>query len=164
LEFDELFESETRLIDLLDVIEDLHDFTRPVLIEKTSDDEFDTDDDDSDNFDDDESNISYGSNPDVLILQESDYADEEFEIEIQEDYLKKNFKTLSEVEKRNLPLTFVLSLTDEYRVLYEAIQSKFTRSVNLERVSDDTLSLIADACALAGVQPEIIEYAHQRGV
>lgn len=85
--------------------------------------------------------------------------------------LKQDFKTLNASE-RYLPLSFVLSPTEQWKIIEKAILSNFKRIDDLPKISDYHLSFAANVMTYAiqkgNVVPKavysIIEYANKRRV
>jgi hypothetical protein len=88
--------------------------------------------------------------PSIRIISRNMAEDvEEIEFDRPDEDFRKNFENLSSTERRLLPLTHVLSSTDQYRIIANALESNFRNTLNLPKVSDDILQISADMCALA---------------
>lgn len=79
------------------------------------------------------------------------------------------FDNLTATERRDLPLSFVLPLVEQWRTIEAALSSRFRRVAYLPRVSDGVLSFVADSAALgpkplSDVAESIISYAAIRTV
>ena len=83
-----------------------------------------------------------------------------------------DFANLSERELAYLPMSYVLSQTEQWRIVSNALASKFTNKHELPRVSDYVIKLIADSISYSiskGNNPvsaayAILKYAEKRGV
>lgn len=129
----------------------------------------------SDYGDDDDDGETFITAPVKKVFEDDDEI-EDIELDFALDYdLKKNFADLTEDEARLLPLSFVLSDTDQYLVILKAFESNFKQTFNLPKINDKTLSIVADACAMSidssnkdnenhPVCRSIIEYAKFRNV
>lgn len=83
-----------------------------------------------------------------------------------------DFVNLSERELAYLPMSYVLSQTDQWRIVSNALSSKFVNKHELPRVSDYVIKLVADSISYSiskGNNPvsaayAILKYAEKRGV
>jgi hypothetical protein len=64
--------------------------------------------------------------------------------DVDDETTRRDFSSLTERE-RYLPLSHVLSPTDQWRAIYTALESNFRRTDGLPKVSDNALASVADA-------------------
>jgi|SRR5579864_1539806 len=121
-----------------------------------------------------ESNQSYGEEEEEEEFEEAEIEPPEWiqRVEEEQEYQRDpdtvpDFDNLT-LSERNLPLAYVLSRLDQWRIVLTALMTKFANVINLPKVSDSVLSTIADAITVGKVfNPNgqaILAYAHQRNV
>lgn len=75
---------------------------------------------------------------------------------------------MDEEEYNLLPLSYILSTRDQWRILNRTVHSQFSDVRDLEKVGNKILRLVANACEVKGGRGrscrELKKYAYQRGV
>jgi hypothetical protein len=99
------------------------------------------------------------------------------QVEIETDNVESDKNTLPDFERlphkdRYLPLSFVLSLVDQWKIILKCLATSFVSVNDLPKVSDEVLAEAADFCIfahqkrgnLSSAARALIDYAHQRNV
>lgn len=92
--------------------------------------------------------------------------------DVNDETVRQDFDSLTDEERRLLPLSYVLSPADQWRVIHTALASNFRSTDGLPKVSDRALSNAADAIAysiqLGNSVPNaaysLLQYASKRDV